>query len=79
MNSRAMKKRLLKTRRFACAYCGKGFQNLNQITLDHIQPKSEGGSSRKANLNLACRACNEAKGSMSVEEFIALRNQQRVG
>lgn len=32
------------------------------LTLEHIQPKAQGGQDAEANLWLSCRLCNEAKG-----------------
>src|SRR3989442_14836557 len=37
--------------------------------LDHIWPRSRGGTSRVANLALACHACNAAKGARTAAEF----------
>ncbi|MFC9249072.1 RNA-guided endonuclease IscB [Streptomyces sp. NPDC057136] len=51
-----------------CAYCGASGVPLN---IDHIQPRSRGGTDRISNLTLACVSCNQAKGSMPVEEFLA--------
>ena len=42
-----------------CAYCRQNRDN----TLDHLKPKSKGGSSLRSNLIPACRECNHAKGS----------------
>jgi 5-methylcytosine-specific restriction endonuclease McrA len=52
----------------ACAYCG-----IKDVPLqvEHIHPKSRGGSNRESNLCIACEACNQAKGSMSISEFLA--------
>lgn len=36
---------------------------LDEATRDHITPLGQGGKHNKANLQLACRPCNEAKGS----------------
>jgi 5-methylcytosine-specific restriction endonuclease McrA len=49
-----------------CAYCGATGVPLN---IDHIVPRSRGGSDRIANLALACVRCNQAKGSRDVREF----------
>ncbi|MEV8453788.1 RNA-guided endonuclease IscB [Streptomyces sp. NPDC052095] len=54
----------------ACAYCGASGVPLN---IDHVRPRSRGGSSRISNLVPACVGCNQAKGSISVEEFLAHR------
>ena len=51
-----------------CAYCGFGNMPLE---IDHIHPRSKGGSDRVSNLTLACRACNQKKGNRPVEEFLS--------
>lgn len=49
-----------------CAYCRA--KNI-ALELEHIVPKSRGGSNRVSNLAIACRACNEQKGNKTAEEF----------
>ena len=51
-----------------CAYCGVKHVPLE---IEHIVPRSRGGTDRVGNLTLACRKCNVAKGSRPVEEFLA--------
>lgn len=43
--------------------------------LDHIIPRSRGGSNDIGNLRWACEEANRAKGSMTDEEFLRLCNQ----
>jgi 5-methylcytosine-specific restriction endonuclease McrA len=50
-----------------CAYCGK---KDTPLEIDHIVPKSRGGSNRISNLCLACHECNQGKGNTCVEEFL---------
>jgi 5-methylcytosine-specific restriction endonuclease McrA len=50
-----------------CAYCGATHVPLE---IEHIQPKSRGGSDRVSNLTLACRPCNEHKGNRLIEAFL---------
>lgn len=50
-----------------CAYCQK--QDV-ALQIDHIDPKSKGGSNRVENLTLACERCNQKKGNQSLEEFL---------
>ncbi len=50
-----------------CAYCANKDIPLE---IEHIRPKSKGGSNRISNLTLACRACNEKKNNNPVEEFL---------
>ena len=50
-----------------CVYCGaKGVP----LEIEHIHPKSKGGSNRISNLALACRPCNQKKGSQDVKDFL---------
>ena len=51
-----------------CAYCQAKEVPLE---IDHIHPKSKGGSDRVSNLTLACRPCNQKKGNRPVEEFFS--------
>jgi 5-methylcytosine-specific restriction endonuclease McrA len=49
-----------------CTYCGT---TTVPLEVEHIVPKSRGGSDRVSNLTIACRACNQAKGDRTAEEF----------
>ncbi|BAY48573.1 HNH endonuclease [Scytonema sp. HK-05] len=45
---------------FRCEYCHyPEFLSTSPLTIDHIMPKSLGGSDDADNLALACRRCNE--------------------
>lgn len=54
----------------ACAYCDATRVPLN---IEHLTPRSRGGTNRISNLVLACVPCNEAKGTKPVEVFLAHR------
>ena len=47
-----------------CHYCQETFKQ-HQLTMDHIVPIAQGGTSTKANVVAACKACNTAKGHTS--------------
>jgi 5-methylcytosine-specific restriction endonuclease McrA len=49
-----------------CAYC-RSVET--PFELDHIYPRSRGGSNRVSNLALACHACNTSKGDRTAQEF----------
>ena len=49
-----------------CAYCGKEGVPLE---IEHLTPRSRGGSNRVSNLTLACRPCNQKKGNCTAAEF----------
>ena len=50
-----------------CAYCGA--EN-TPLEVEHIHPRSKGGSDRVSNLTLACTPCNQKKGNKPVEVFL---------
>lgn len=49
---------------FYCAYEGP------KISVDHVVPRSAGGSNSLGNKVIACIRCNNVKGDMSMEQFI---------
>lgn len=49
-----------------CVYCG--IKNM-PLEIEHIVPKSRGGSNRVNNLTLACHSCNQSKGDQTAVEF----------
>jgi len=49
-----------------CAYCGA---KDTPLEIEHITPKSRGGSNRISNLTLACHDCNQAKGTQTAAEW----------
>jgi len=57
---------LLEKWRRRCAYCGnEGVP----IEIEHLTPRSRGGSDRVSNLTLACTPCNQKKGNHTAAEF----------
>ena len=63
-------------KRRPCAYCGVMLSR-ETATFDHVKPLSAGGYDRKRNGKLACLKCNQLKGSMSREQFLALPALER--
>jgi len=53
-----------------CAYCS--VENV-PFEIEHIQPKSRGGSDRVSNLTIACHDCNQKKGNQDVRAFLATK------
>jgi 5-methylcytosine-specific restriction endonuclease McrA len=49
---------------FACQYCGSG----EDLTFDHINPRSKGGRTTWENIVTACAPCNLAKGGRTPRE-----------
>ena len=50
-----------------CGYCG--VKN-TPLEVEHIVPKSKGGSNRVSNLALACVPCNQTKGTQDIKDFL---------
>jgi 5-methylcytosine-specific restriction endonuclease McrA len=47
---------------FRCSYCGTTELDVSsELTVDHIQPRSLGGTDDLDNLLYCCHACNEFK------------------
>ncbi len=55
---------------WACTYCGA---TDTPLQIDHIQPKSRGGSDQLSNLTLACVSCNQSKNSSDLHEWLSTR------
>ena len=50
-----------------CGYCGRKF-HADELTLDHIIPRAQGGRSTWDNLVAACGMCNRVKDNRTPEE-----------
>jgi 5-methylcytosine-specific restriction endonuclease McrA len=53
--------------KFRCQYCGDR-KSPNELTLDHILPRSRGGDNSPVNVVTACVACNSRKGNRTPSE-----------
>lgn len=49
-----------------CAYCDRKGEEV-----EHLVPRSRGGSNRISNLVWSCRKCNDLKDNLTLEEFLA--------
>lgn len=47
-----------------CIYCGNVYQ-YDELQIEHMVPKAQGGPDHIRNCQLACRICNLAKGTMT--------------
>jgi len=63
-----VKEYLLEKWNRSCSYCGAQHVPLE---VEHLVAKANGGTDRIANLCLACRPCNDAKGTRDIREFLA--------
>ena len=58
-----------------CFYCGRKLQNenykaKNYMTIDHVEPKMNGGTNNIHNLVPSCQQCNVMKGHDDINCFI---------
>lgn len=51
-----------------CVYCTA--ENV-PLQIEHIHPRSKGGSNRVSNLTLACEPCNQRKSSQDIRDFLS--------
>lgn len=61
--TRAMREAIIKRDGPNCWLCGLAFAPKERPSLDHVTPKSMGGSHRLANLKLAHYSCNTQRGN----------------
>jgi 5-methylcytosine-specific restriction endonuclease McrA len=61
------RKNILLRDRNTCQYCGKVIPS-SDLTLDHVIPRSRGGSSTWENLVACCHTCNRRKGNHLLNE-----------
>ena len=74
--SQGIKKRLLRDRKNRkCCYCGR-YLRTNEATLEHVIPISKGGYTKKNNCKIACRKCNEEKGSMALGTYMQMKREK---
>lgn len=51
-----------------CWYCGKELPP-EQLTIDHVFPRSKGGGNDMDNIIMVCKNCNSSKGNMDLLEW----------
>ena len=71
------RRNVFKRDRFACQYCGDQ-PGSEELTLDHVVPRAQGGESRWDNCVLACVACNKRKADRTPEQAGMRLRQQPV-
>ena len=61
------RRNIFKRDRFACQYCSAQ-PGSEELTLDHVAPRAQGGESRWENCVLACVTCNKRKADRTPEQ-----------
>ena len=51
--------------RYTCQYCGKNNIPVDQLTYDHVTPRSRGGKTDWTNITTACKRCNARKADLT--------------
>ena len=62
---RKMRAAILTRDRGICAYCGAP-----ATTVDHVNPRSAGGTDHPQNLVAACQTCNRSKGAKTTTQKV---------
>ena len=69
------RRNIFKRDRFVCQYCGNQ-PGSEELTIDHVIPRAQGGESRWDNCVLACVACNHRKAARTPRQAgMRLRKQ----
>ena len=61
------RRNIFKRDHYTCQYCGAQ-PGIEELTLDHVVPRAQGGQSRWDNCVLACMACNKRKADRTPEQ-----------
>jgi 5-methylcytosine-specific restriction endonuclease McrA len=61
------RRNIFKRDHFSCQYCGVQ-PGTNELTIDHVHPRSRGGASSWDNCVLACVNCNKKKADRTPDE-----------
>ncbi len=69
---KSLKEIILITQRYRCFYCFNPLK-LKDSTVDHIIPKSEGGTDTMTNKVVSCSSCNMTKSSKRIPDSIISR------
>lgn len=72
--SKSLKRQLWLRENKRCFWCGRGVilkgQEPRSATIDHLIPKAHGGSNSHNNLIMACKRCNNSRGSKGTKKTI---------
>lgn len=66
-NTNFSRKVLIKRDKSCCQYCGKKL-SASQITIDHVKPKAQGGTTSFVNCVVSCLLCNNKKADRTPEQ-----------
>jgi len=55
-----------------CHLCNRSIESTDEYSIDHVVPRSQGGTNELSNLRSSHRACNYARQDRSIEEYQSL-------
>lgn len=73
--SKRVRFEVFKRDKFTCQYCGCAAPDVI-LHVDHIEPKSKGGSNNPLNLLTSCSSCNSGKGARLLSDESAIQKQK---
>lgn len=59
-----------------CWYCGRNVEDPKELTIDHIIPRSKGGTNDMDNIFMICKGCNSSKRDMDDLEWFFTKREQ---
>lgn len=66
--------RLAEAQNWRCCWCGRHVSifrgRRDSATIEHVLPKSQGGTDDWENLAMSCARCNSDRGSQDMETFV---------
>jgi len=69
-----MRVRLAEAQNWRCCWCGQHCvpesNKHNSATIEHVTPRSQGGTDTWENFAMSCNRCNQARGVRPVERFV---------
>jgi hypothetical protein len=70
------RQRLFRRDSYRCVYCNTT-PPVDELTLDHVEPRVKGGDQSDGNLVTCCKACNELKAGKAAWAFLASDAERR--
>jgi 5-methylcytosine-specific restriction endonuclease McrA len=69
-----MRTRLAEAQNWRCCWCSRPVSifrsRRDSATIEHVTPKSEGGTDAWENLAMSCARCNSSRGSTAADSFV---------
>ncbi len=59
-----------------CWYCGEVFDDKSKLTIDHVFPRSKGGTDDMDNIIMVCKHCNSSKRDTDLLEWYFVQRRE---